>query len=51
MHQAMACIDGLDGSDLVGLIVLPNWKILVDNRQDHQNWNVKICPILLETRF
>jgi hypothetical protein len=42
MHQAMACIDGLDGSDLVGLIVLPNWKILVDNRQDHQNWNVKI---------
>jgi hypothetical protein len=32
----MACIDGLDRSDLVRLIVLPNWKILIGNRKDHQ---------------
>jgi hypothetical protein len=36
LHQAMACIDGLDGCDLVRLIILPIWKILFGNRQDHQ---------------
>jgi hypothetical protein len=51
LPQTKACIDGLYGCGLVRLMVLPIWKILFGNRQDHQNWNVKICTILLETRF
>jgi hypothetical protein len=50
-NQTIECIEGLDGCDLMRLTILPNWKSLFDVRQDHQNWNVKICPILLETRF
>jgi hypothetical protein len=49
--QSMACIGGLDGCDLMSLTMLPNWKSLFDVRQDHQNWNVKICTIPLETIF
>jgi hypothetical protein len=47
--QARACKDGLDGCDLMRLTILPIWKNLIRNMQDHQNWNVKICTILLET--
>jgi hypothetical protein len=34
--QARACEDGLDGCDLMRLTILPNWKNLFDDRQDHQ---------------
>jgi hypothetical protein len=49
--QSKSGIDGLDGCDLVRLMILPIWKILYDVRQDHQNRKVGVCPILLETIF
>jgi hypothetical protein len=36
MHQAMACIEGLDGYGLVRLTISQIWKNLFDVRQDHQ---------------
>jgi hypothetical protein len=39
-----ACIDGLDGCGLVRLMVLPNWKVLYDVRQDHQNLKGEDLP-------
>jgi hypothetical protein len=35
--QSKACIDGLDGGDLMRLTILSSWRILFDVRQDHQN--------------
>jgi hypothetical protein len=42
--QSMACIDGLDGCDLMSLTILPNWKSLFDVRQDHQNLKSEDLP-------
>jgi hypothetical protein len=35
--QSMACIDGLDGCDLMSLTIRPNWKSSFDVRRDHHN--------------
>jgi hypothetical protein len=37
LHQSKACIDGLEGCDLMRLTILQIWKSLFDDRQDHQN--------------
>jgi hypothetical protein len=34
--KSKACIDILDGCDLMSLTTLPNWESLFDVRQDHQ---------------
>jgi hypothetical protein len=44
MHQTMACTDGLDGCDLVRLIILSIWKILFGIRQDHKKVECEDFP-------